>query len=247
MPRTTVTLTTEDGACAVTLHTPSSLGSWPAVIVYPDAAGVRETFHAMADRLAGLGYAVLLPDIYYRSGGYAPFDPATVFSDPAERERLTALAASVSSEMILRDAGLFLDFLAGRPEVSGTGVGTTGYCMGGRFSLIVAAHYPDRVAAAASFHGGRLAAVDDPDSPYLLAERIRATIYIAAAENDSSFPADQYQRLEQALTEAGVQHIIEIYPAAHGFAVPDTQTYDTVADERHWTALTDLYAANLQH
>ncbi|MGH3827106.1 MAG: dienelactone hydrolase family protein [Pseudonocardiaceae bacterium] len=247
MPRTKVTLTTEDGVCAVTLHTPSSHGSWPAVIMYPDAAGVRETFRAMADRLAGLGYAVLLPDVYYRSGGYPPFDPATVFSDPAERERMTVLAASVRSELVVRDAGVFLDFLADRPEVSGTGVGTTGYCMGGRISLIVAGHYPDRVAAAASFHGGRLAVADDPNSPALLAERIRATVYVAAAENDGNFPPEQCERLEQALTAAGVRHIIETYPAEHGFAVPDTQAYDTVADERHWTALTDLYTANLQN
>ena len=252
MPRTDITLTTEDGLCAVTLHTPSSRGSWPAVILYPDAGGVRETFHAMADRLAGLGYTVLLPDVYYRSGGYPPFDVATVFSDSAERERLSSLAASVSREMVVRDAGVFLDFLAERPEVSGTevsgtGVGTTGYCMGGRISLIVAGHYPERVAAAASFHGSRLAADDDPDSPSLLAERIRATVYVAAAENDSYFPPEQYQRLEQALTAAGVKHIIETYPAAHGFAVPDTPSYDTIADERHWTALTDLYAANLQN
>jgi carboxymethylenebutenolidase len=245
MPRTDVTVLTEDGPCAATLHTPSSRGSWPAVIVYPDAGGVRETFDAMADRLAGLGYAVLLPDIYYRTGGYTPFDLATVFSDPAERERLTSLAASVTAEMIIRDAGAFLGFLAGRPEVSGTGVGTTGYCMGGRMSLIVAGHYPDQVAATASFHGGRLAATDDPDSPYLLAGRIRATVHVAAAENDGSFPPEQYERLEQALNTAGVKYTIDTYPAAHGFAVPDNPTYDAAADERHWTALADLYAGHL--
>lgn len=245
MPRTDGTVLTEDGTCAATLHTPSSRGSWPAVILYPDAAGVRETFDAMADRLAGLGYAVLLPDIYYRTGGYTPFDIATVFSDPAERERLRSLAVSVTAEMIISDAGAFLGFLAGRPEVSGTGVGTTGYCLGGRMSLIVAGHYPDRVAAAASFHGGRLAAADDPDSPHLLADRIRAAVHVAVAENDSSFPPEQYQRLEQALTAAGVKHTIATYPAAHGFAVPDNPTYDDAADERHWTALADLCAGNL--
>ncbi|MDT7684545.1 MAG: carboxymethylenebutenolidase [Pseudonocardiales bacterium] len=245
MSRTDVTVTTEDGACAATLHTPSGGGSRPAVILYPDAGGVRETFSAMADRLAGLGYAVLLPDVYYRSGGYAPFDLATVFSDPVERERLSALATSVTAAMIVRDAGAFLGFLAGRSEVSGAGVGTTGYCMGGRMSLIAAGHHPDRIAAAASFHGGRLAAEDDPDSPYLLADRIRAAVYVAVAENDSSFPPDQYERLEQALKTAGVRHTINTYPAAHGFAVPDNPTYDSAADERHWAALTDLYGGNL--
>jgi carboxymethylenebutenolidase len=123
----------------------------------------------------------------------------------------------------------------------------TGYCMGGRISLIVAGHYPDQVAAAASFHGGRPAAVDDPDSPYLLAGRIRAVIYVAAAENDDSFPPEQYERLQRALTTAGVKHTIDTYPAAHGFAVPDNPTYDAAADERHWTALTDVYAGNLDN
>jgi carboxymethylenebutenolidase len=247
MPRTDVTVLTEDGACAATLHTSSSRGSWPAVILYPDAAGVREIFAAMADRLAGLGYAVLLPDIYYRTGGYTPFDTATVLSDPAERERLMSLTASVTANMHIRDAGAFLTFLASRSEVSGTDVGTTGYCMGGRISLIVAGHYPGQVAAAASFHGGRLAAEDDPDSPYLLAGRIRAAVHVAAAENDRYFPPEQYERLEQAFTTAGVKHTIDVYPAAHGFAVPDNPTYDAAAAERHWAALADLYAENLHN
>jgi carboxymethylenebutenolidase len=245
VPRTDVTVPTEDGVCPATLHTPASAGSWPAVIIYPDAGGVRETFYAMADQLAGLGYTVLLPDVYYRSGEYAPFDLATVFTDPPERERLMALVGSLTGEAVVRDAGAFLEFLAGRPEVSGTGVGTTGYCMGGRISLIVAGHFPDRVAAAASFHGGRLAAEGDPDSPYLLADQIRAALYIAGAENDGSFGPDQFERLDKALTAAGVRYTLVTYPAAHGFAVPDNATYDEAAAQRHWTAMTDLYAANL--
>jgi carboxymethylenebutenolidase len=245
VPRTDVTVPTEDGVCPATLHTPSSDGSRPAVIIYPDAGGVRETFLAMADQLADLGYTVLLPDVYYRSGGYEPFDLATVFSDPPERERLMALMGSLTGEAVVRDAGAFLEFLAGRPEVSGTGVGTTGYCMGGRISLIVAGHFPDRVAAAASFHGGRLAAEGDPDSPYLLADQIRAALYIAGAENDGSFGPDQYERLDKALTAAGVRYTLVTYPAAHGFAVPDNATYDEAAAQRHWAAMADLYAANL--
>ena len=184
MPCTNLTVSTDDGACPATLHTPAGSGSWPAVILYTDAGGVRETFLAMADRLAGLGYAVLLPDVYYRVSEFLPFDFATVFDDPPERERLMSLVKSLTRDVIVRDAGAFLEFLAGRPEVSGTKVGTTGYCMGGRISLIVAGHYPDRVAAAASFHGGHLAAANDPDSPALLADRFRATIYVAAATND---------------------------------------------------------------
>jgi carboxymethylenebutenolidase len=242
MARTEVTVPTQDGVCAATLHTPPDGGSRPAVILYHDGAGLRETFRVMADRLAGLGYAVLLPDLYYRAGGYAPFDVATVFTDPAERARLGSLVKSVTPEGTVSDTGAFLEFLAGRPEVSGTAVGTTGYCMGGRMSLTAAAHYPDRIAAAASFHGGQLAPEDDPDSPHLLAGRIRATLHVAAAQNDGAFPPEQYQRLEEALVAAGVTHTMDTYAAAHGFAVPDNETYDAVAEQRHWTALTDLYA-----
>jgi carboxymethylenebutenolidase len=244
MPRTDVTIRTRDGECAASLHTPDGAAPHPAVILYPDAAGYRDTFVAMADRLAGLGYAVLLPDVYYRTD-WAPFDPATVFGDPDERARLMGLARSLTTDMIVSDAAAFLDFLAERPEVSGTGVGTTGYCMGGRISLLVAGHHPDRVAAAASFHGGNLAAADDPDSPVLLADRVRASVVVAGAKDDGSFPAEQYERLEKAFVEAGVDLDIDTYPAAHGFAVPDNATYDESAAERHWAALEQLYGRAL--
>ncbi|MCK2213911.1 dienelactone hydrolase family protein [Actinomadura sp. ATCC 31491] len=244
MPRTAVVVPTPDGACPATLHTPAGDGPWPGVILYPDAAGVRETFAVLADRLAGPGYAVLLPDVYYRTP-YTPFDPATVFADPAERARLEALVKSVGADLADRDAGAFLDFLAAHPDVSGTGVGVTGYCMGGRLALRAAGRHPGRVAAAASFHGGNLAAEGDPDSPHLLAGRMRAAIHVAAAEADRSFPPDQHERLRRALTEAGVRHTLETYPAAHGFAVPDVPTYDADADRRHREALAALWATAL--
>jgi carboxymethylenebutenolidase len=244
MPRTDVAIPTDDGVCSATLHTPSSGGSRPAVIVYADAAGVRETFAEMADRLAELGYSVLLPDVYYRTP-YAPFDVTTVFSDPAERSRLGEIASSVTAERTVRDAGAFLEFLGSRPEVSGDAVGTTGYCMGGRISLLAAANHPDRISAAASFHGGNLAPADDPDSPHLLADRIRATVHVAAAQNDNVFPPEQYERLEQALVGAGVRHTMDTYPAAHGFAVPDNTTYDEAAAARHWRELAVLYTGTL--
>ncbi|MCD2195143.1 dienelactone hydrolase family protein [Actinomycetospora endophytica] len=244
MSRLEVTIPTPDGECAGTLHTPDVAEARPAVILFPDAGGARETFRVMADRLAGLGYVVLLPDVYYRHGGYEPFSMDTVFSDDGERARLMSLVRGLTAEMKIRDAGAFLDFLAGRPEVSGT-VGTTGYCMGGGYSLLAAGGHPERITAAASFHGGNLAVADDPDSPHRLADHIRATVHVAAAQDDSAFPADQFERLDQALTGAGVAHTIETYPAAHGFAVPDNPTHDPAADERHWRALAELYSSSL--
>ena len=237
MPRIEVDLPTPDGPCHATLHVPADGLPVPAAILFPDAAGPRETFRAVADRLAATGYAVLLPDVYHRLGDWRPFDAATVFSDPPERERLMTMARSVTAEMTTRDAGAFLDVPRGPPEVAGPRVGVFGYCMGGRAALLVAGRFPDRVGAAASFHGGRLADAADPDSPHRLADRVQAAVYVAAAENDATFPPEQYARLEAAYTAAGVRHTMEVYPAAHGFAVPDNATYDAAADERHRAAL----------
>lgn len=244
MPTITDTITTADGACPLTLSTPPGDGPWPGVVLYPDAGGARKTFVDMAERLASLGYAVLVPDVYYRDAGWEPFEMATVFTDEAERKRLFGMISKITPEIMAGDAAAFFDYLEGRPEVSGTSFGTTGYCMGGRTSLVVAGRVPDRVAAAMSFHGGGLAS-DDPGSPHLLADHIKATVYVGAAENDASFTIEQSETLDKALTAADVEHTIEFYSAAHGFAVPDNAPYDEAAADRHWAAMERVFGAEL--
>ena len=244
MPTITDVITAPDGRCPVILAVPESDGPWPGVVMYPDAGGARPAIAGMATRLAALGYAVLVPDVYYRQGDWAPFDMAGVFADEAERRRLFQMMKAITPPVMEVDARAFFDYLAGRAEVAGERFGITGYCMGGRTSLVVAGRVPHRVAAAMSFHGGGLVS-DDPDSPHLLADRIEAAIYIGAAENDPSYTAEQSATLEGALTAAGVEHVIEWYPAAHGFAVPDNAPYDPAAAERHWRATESFLAAHL--
>lgn len=244
MPTISDAVTTPDGTCPVTLAIPDGDGPWPGVILYPDAGGARAALRDMAERLADLGYVVLVPDVYYRSGNWAPFNMKDVFNDKAERQRLFAMIGSVTPDAMESDARAFFDYLAARPEVSGETFGTTGYCMGGRTSLIVAGRVPERVAAAMSFHGGGLAA-DDPGSPHLLADKIRAAVYVGGAADDASFTEAQAETLDQALTAAGVEHTIEWYPALHGFAVPDNAPYDEAAAEKHWDAMKEFFGAHL--
>ena len=244
MPTITDSITTPDGTCPVTLCTPDGPGPWPGIVMYPDAGGARTALREMAARLAALGYAVLLPDVYYRSGQWAPFTMKDVFADEAERNRLFSMMKAITPEVMETDARAFFDYLESRPEVRGQRFGTTGYCMGGRTSLIVAGRVPERVAAAMSFHGGGLAA-GDPGSPHLLARKIRAAVYVGGAENDASYTVEDEQRLEQALTDAGVEHILEWYPAEHGFAVADNGPYDEAAAEKHWRAMQEFFAEHL--
>jgi carboxymethylenebutenolidase len=245
MPRLEVHIPAPDGDSPGTLHVPDGDGPWPGVLVFPDAGGVRETMRRMGDQLAAMGYVALVPDIYYRAGEWAPFDVNTLFTDPQERARMGTLAGALSNDRIIADAGAYASFLLARPEVSGAAIGTTGYCLGGYMSLVAATGLGRTIAAAASFHGGRLAVADDPSSPYLAADRIAATVYVAGAQDDGSFTAEQAELLRGALADAGVDFTLEFYPAHHGFAVPDNETYDAAAAARHWDALGRLYQDRL--
>lgn len=246
MTQRTVAIPTSDGMCSAALSVPAGQGPWPAVIMFPDAGGMRDAMRQMGERLAASGYVVLVPDFYYRNGPYEPVDMRIAFENKESMEQLMVMIQSYTADMAIRDARAFVDYLESLPEKSPGGVGTTGYCMGGRLSLIAAGHLGEEVAAAASFHGGNIANDDDPDSPHHKAAAIRATVYVAGAIEDQSFPDEQKERLDKALTGAGVAHTIETYPAHHGFAVPDNASYDESAAERHWQAMERLFASALR-
>ena len=241
MPRIDVAIKTRDGACPASLFTPAEkAGPWPGVIFFMDGLGIRPSMWEMGQRLADGGYLVLLPDLYYRLGSYPPMNPAQVLADPKLREGLMKFVTSLDRDRKIADAAAFIEFLSSRPEAKGDRFGATGYCMGGNASLTAAGAFPNRFAAAASFHGGNLA-TDKPDSPHLFVKNVTGRVYVAGAVEDASFPEEQKDRLEKALTEARVDHLVETYPARHGFAVPDMPVFDAAAAERHWAALSKLF------
>ena len=237
---------TRDGNCPSYVYRPPGSGPWPGVLVFMDGIGIRPAMLELGERLAGYGYFVLLPDLFYRSGPYEPMDARTVFTDPEKRKVLMEKFALATPANVMSDTRAFLDFLASQSDVRPGPSGMTGYCMGGMMCLTAAGTYPDRIAAAASFHGGRLAS-DAPGSPHLLASKMKSLrIYVAGAIEDASFPDDMKARLEDALTKAGVDHTIETYPAKHGWVFRDTPAYDEAASERHWRELVALFDSALK-
>jgi carboxymethylenebutenolidase len=244
MPRTDVQIPTSDGVSKGTLHVPDGAGPWPGVLVFTDIFGPRDVFLAMGDRLAGLGYVALVPDVYYREQ-YEPFDLRTAFSDEKERNRLFGLAHTLTNERVIADADAYADFLLARPEVRGSAIGAQGYCMGGRLALVAAGGIGDKLAAAASFHAAQVAVPDDPNSPHQAAGRMRASVFVAGSIEDAGFTQEHADLLDGTLTAAGVNHTVEIWPGHHGFAVADMPVYDEALSERHWEALRDLYARQL--
>ena len=242
-----IDIKTRDGTCPCYVYHPPGKGPWPAVLVYMDGLAIRPAMLEVGERLATYGYYVLLPDLFYRSGPYEPLDPHTVFNDPEKRKYFTEkLFKHATQSNIMSDTRAFLDYLASVPEVKPGGIGTTGYCMGGAIALAAAGMYPDKIVAAASFHGGNLA-TDSEVSPHLLAPAMKARIYVAAAEKDMSYPPEMAALLEQSLTSAGVDHRCETYAGTvHGWTMPDTPRYNAEATERHWHELFSFFDATLR-
>ncbi|MGO9876499.1 MAG: dienelactone hydrolase family protein [Acidimicrobiia bacterium] len=236
-----VAIRTHDGECPAYVFTPSDAIRHPAVIFFMDGLGIRPTIFEMGQRLADQGYVVLVPDLFYRAGRYEALDPKQVFASGDVRSAIGHLFASTDNRRAGADTAAFLAYLDSRDDVAGTRVGTTGYCMGGAMSLTAAGTYPERIAAAASFHGGNLA-TDSDLTPHRLASRIAARVYVAGADHDDSYPLEMAARLEQALTDAGVDHRCEIYPEAlHGWTMTDFPVYNEAAAERHWAELITLF------
>ena len=154
------------------------------------------------------------------------------------------LMRTLNQKAVMQDTANFLDFLERQPSVAGK-VGCVGYCMGGGYALSAAGTFPDRIAAAASLHGARLA-TDQPDSPHLLAPKMHAEVYVGIAGIDPHFTPEEKDRLEAALQSASVKHAMEVYPdVKHGFAVNDTPAYDRTASEHHWQQILKLFAETL--
>ncbi|MFB6705105.1 dienelactone hydrolase family protein [Streptomyces sp. NPDC056333] len=240
---TSVDIPTQDGTADAYLTHPDDGTPHPAVLLYMDAYGIRPHLKKMADRVARAGYTVLVPNVFYRHGR-APVVELPDVIDSAHRpeifERLGPIIASLTPDLAMRDADAYLRRLTACPLTTDGPVGITGYCMGAGLALRTAGTYPERVAAVAGFHGGRLA-TDSPDSPHLLADRITAEVYFGHADQDPSLPPEQINRLDEALTAGGVRHRCEVYTGAHhGFTQADTAAYDSAADKRHWTALLAL-------
>lgn len=237
-----LTIVTEDGTAPARIF--GAEGN-PGVLLFMDIFGPRPALWEMAERIAGWGYRVLVPDLFYRAGKYGPFDAATAFSDENTRAELFGLMKATTQEMTARDTGAFIDALATHGGIGPVAV--VGYCMGGTRALTAAAAAPVRIALAASFHGGGLAG-DAEDSPHLKADKMsKCFIYVGSAGVDRSFPPEQSALLARTLREAGVDHMIENYVGMeHGWCVSDHGVYDRTGAERHWLRLEHLFAEKLQ-
>jgi len=248
---TNVNITTPDGTCDAAFIHPKS-GSHPGVLIWTDAFGLRPSFRAMGRRLAAEGYSVLVPNPFYRKAKAPVFDAAgmAAFNFQTDMAKLQPLMASINAEGAAeRDAIAFVAFLDAQKEVNkAKKIGTQGYCMGGPLVLRTAAAVPGRIGAVGSFHGGNIATAQ-PNSPHLLAPKIKARLYFGIAANDDMRQPDMKDKLKAAFPTTAE---IEVYSGSqHGWCVPDMPAqngmpiYNKPDAERAWAKLVALYAGAL--
>jgi len=221
-------------------------GKHAGVVVWPDIMGIRPAFRAMGKRLAESGYSVLVVNPYYRTARGEVLPEGKSFRDPGVRELLMPHARSLSPQTCVTDGRALVKFLDGQPSVdTGRKIGTTGYCMTGSYTMRLAAAIPDRIGAGGSFHGGGLA-TDEPDSPHLLAPKMKAGFLIAIAANDDERRPEEKTRLREAFDAAGVRAEIEVYEGTqHGWCPLDSAVYNEAQAERAWKRLLALYEREL--
>jgi carboxymethylenebutenolidase len=234
-----VNIPTADGTAQAFLFHPDTGGPFPVVVYETDIRGIRPVFMDMARKVAAAGYAVLLPNLFYRVSLLPVIDPALAWGSDACMARFGELFTAVTPDGLTRDHAAILKFLETIPDVAADRVALVGYCMGGTAAFRVAGTLPDKFALAASFHGGRLAN-DAPDSPHLNADKIQALLYFGHAADDASMTPEMIGRLEAALDAAHVEHVTDHYAARHGYAVKDNPAYDAAAEERHWERLFEM-------
>ena len=232
-------IATRNGQMNTFLTHPEEGGPHPVVLFLMDAPGKREELHDMARRLATVGYYVLLPNLYYRR-------VREFVMSPDKREEMTAHMNSLSNKMVCEDVDSMFQFIEGEDAAGGAATGCVGYCMSGPFSFAAAAAFPERISAAASFHGVRLY-TDAEDSPHLNADKIPGELYFGCAETDDWAPREMVEALGDHLQSAGANHRIEWFPdTEHGFVFPLREgKYHKAAAERHWERLFALFARNL--
>jgi carboxymethylenebutenolidase len=245
MTSSTIDIQMPDGVADAYLSRPEDGERHPGVLFLMDAYGLRPRIEEMAERIAGRGYAVLAPNVFYRAGR-SPVLPFPDMSNEDERgeffKQVRPLMNELTPERLAADGAAYLDELA---KVADEPVAITGYCMGVRLGLRIAAAHPGRVAALGGFHGGGLV-TDDPTSPHLAAGDLRAELYFGHADQDQSNSPEQIAALDEALDAAGVKHRTEVYDGArHGYTMSDTPVYDEAAAERHFEALFDLLGRTL--
>jgi carboxymethylenebutenolidase len=241
----TIEIKTADGVSGGYLYQPAGSGPWPGVLYLTDIGGIRPAARDAARRIAAEGYAVLMPNIFYRAGMPPVISEEARADEEKKKIRIAELRAALSPEAIQRDASPYLDFLAAQPAVGHAGFAVVGFCISGPMALRIAAQRPDKIAAVATFHAGGLF-TDTSASPHLVLPRVKAQLYFGHAVEDRSMPKEAIENFERALAAWGGKFESETYQGAfHSWTATDSPVYNQPQAERAFEKMISLFSSAL--
>jgi carboxymethylenebutenolidase len=238
---------TADGPMTTFFAAPEGPGPFPTVVLYMDAAGLRDELRGIGRRVAGQGYYAVVPDLYHRFGDGITFD-ASKLRDPDSGEvgRMFAQVEQLSDDAVMADTRALLDELAGDPLASDGPRGAVGFCLGGRLVVRALTTFPDAFAAGSALHPTRIVR-EGPDSPHLRIGEMRAELYVGLGGGDSFQPPELFEPARKELERHGIAHLVEVQEGAdHGYMVPDMPTFDEQASERCWERTFELFDRTLR-
>jgi carboxymethylenebutenolidase len=235
-----------DGVIGGVICAPAGPDRRPPVLFLTDIGGLRPSQIDRGKRLAAEGYVVCLPNVCYRTRRPPLFDGPRDMKDERTKQRFVELTAPLTPEAVARDAQVYVEWLSARRDVAPQAMAVVGHCFSGPIALRIAAARPDRIVAAASFHGGGLA-TEAPTSPHLLLPKVRARLYFGHAVKDGSMPVEAIARLDRALEAWGGRYESETYDGAfHGWTASESPVFNAQQAERAFEKLTALLSETLR-
>jgi carboxymethylenebutenolidase len=229
------------------LARPAGPGPWPAVLLGFEMFGVTGYLREVAARVAGDGYLALVPDFYHwqnPDGGHTE-----LAADGAGRTRGLELVNGLRRDQVEADVRAAAGYLTGRPDSTGQ-TAMVGLSAGGHIAYYAATRVP--LAALAVFYPGWLTGSDtglsqtEPvlaSTPRLAA--LGTPVLVLAGAGDHLYGPGDLAAIEAALTTAGVEHEVVVYPdTPHGFACFERDSYRPEAAADAWERTRRLLAGS---
>lgn len=212
----------DGGTCPAYLATPRQGDGAPAFVMIQEWWGLNDQMKGLADRLAGEGYRVLVPDLYR----------GRVTTSPDEANHMmTGLDFAGAANQDIRGCAQHL-------KQSSKAVAVGGFCLGGALTVIAGVHVPE-VDACACFYGIPPKEVADPS-------RMRVPFIGHFASRDDWCTPEAVDRLEAALDRTRVAHEIHRYEADHAFMNEKRpEVYDRACAELAWRRTLDFLARTM--
>ncbi len=233
---TTHQLNTSDGKMEAYEARPKNGGARPGIIVLMEAFGVNSHIKDVTERVAREGYVAIAPDLYHRES-----ERLVSYKD---LEKAVGIMNRLQDPKVMDDVGAAIAHLKSQSYIKQGAIGVTGFCMGGRFTYLTAAHHNKDIKAAVAFYGGGIPA--GKPSPLDRTGEITCPITLFFGGKDPLIPQEHVDKINQTLKDQKKNFSLKLYPeATHGFFCNERESYHQESAKDAWEKTKSFFAQHL--